>query len=651
MAATIKAPVHFTAKDGVSPVVRRMSKSVQGFSSRASVGVARVEHRFNRLMAPLTRVKRMLGSFGIGLGLFALVSAGGQAIKIFKEFEQANANVASVLGVTTDQTQRLQEDAKRLGATTAFTASEVAGLQTEYAKLGFSQEQILDTTEATLSLAAAAKTDLASAAAVAGGTLNAFGLEANQTARVTDVMAKSFSTSALDIEKFQESMKHVAPVAKSAGVSIEQSTALLGTLADAGISGSQAGTALRRIMNEMAKTGKPFAEALRDASKAGLDLAGAEKLVGKNAQSALLVLAENQDKTDKLTDAYHKSGGAAKAMADKQLDTLQGSITKLSSAYEGFILSLEDGNGVFGVFIRRVIDVTTEILGLLSGTAAAKDSLDATGLSIRETAETTLFWLKAIGLVIGVLITIKALIIAAKIALVGYNIVLGISTALTQNNKRAVIGNTIATNAYKTVMFISAIATKAWTGAQWLLNAALTANPIGLVIAAIVALVALVSTAIAYYDDWGACLLLLMGPFGMIINVIQSFRRNWQMVKDAFTTGGIMDGLKAIGKVLIDALLMPLQQLLELVAKIPGMSDIAGGAAQKIAAMRAGLGVETGEEKTLPSTAQASSQKTTETIRNSQVNIDVRDKGNNVERVEQDGNEIPFNMMNTVGAF
>ena len=139
------------------------------------------------------------------------------------------------------------------------------------------------------------------------------------------------------------------------------------------------------------------------------------------------------------------------------------------------------------------------------------------------------------------------------------------------------------------------------------------------------------------------------------------------MVKDAFSTGGILGGLKAIGLVLLDSLLMPMQQLLEMISKIPGLSGIAGAAAAKIASIREGLGVNTGETgapagselvgntetigPVLPSTNQASSQQTTESIKNSSVSIDVRDKGGNVDKVTQDGNEIPINMGNTVGAF
>lgn len=135
--------------------------------------------------------------------------------------------------------------------------------------------------------------------------------------------------------------------------------------------------------------------------------------------------------------------------------------------------------------------------------------------------------------------------------------------------------------------------TNLWTGAQWLLNAALNANPIGLLVIAIAGLVALVVVAIKYYDQWGATLTLLLGPFGMIINIIQSFRRHWDSITDAFTAGGFVAGIKRIGFVLIDALLMPVQQLLELLAKVPGLSHLAGAGAQKIQQMRTSLDVAT----------------------------------------------------------
>ena len=130
-----------------------------------------------------------------------------------------------------------------------------------------------------------------------------------------------------------------------------------------------------------------------------------------------------------------------------------------------------------------------------------------------------------------------------------------------------------------------------WTGAQWLLNIALNANPIGLIILGVAALIALVYVVVKYYDDWGASLTLLMGPFGMLINVIMSFKRNWDSVVSAFKDGGILAGIKRIGIVLLDAILYPVQQLLNLLSKIPGLGKLAGSGADKIQEIRNSLGL------------------------------------------------------------
>lgn len=149
--------------------------------------------------------------------------------------------------------------------------------------------------------------------------------------------------------------------------------------------------------------------------------------------------------------------------------------------------------------------------------------------------------------------------------------------------------------------FIAQKAQAVWTtiltAKQWMLNVALNANPIGLVIAGVAALIALVATIIVYYDDWGASLTLLLGPFGMIINVIQSFRRHWDEVKAAFTDGGFLEGIKMIGLVILDAILMPVQQLLEILSKIPGLGGLAQSGADAIEGIRANLGLAPETEK------------------------------------------------------
>jgi len=184
------------------------------------------------------------------------------SIQTIADYDQAQADLASVLGKTKDEISALSDESKRLGASTAFTATQVSELQKEYAKLGFPEGDIIRMTEATLNLAAASGTDLARAAEVAGSTLRAFGLESDQTTRLTDVMAKSFSTSSLDMEKFATAMANVGPIAAQSGVSLEETTALIGVLTDNGLDASTAGTGLRNVFLELSKQGLTLNQAL-----------------------------------------------------------------------------------------------------------------------------------------------------------------------------------------------------------------------------------------------------------------------------------------------------------------------------------------------------------------------------------------------------
>lgn len=327
-------------------------------------------------------LRQLMSAFGVFGGIYLFANAVMSAFKTVKDFDKANADLAATMGKTRKEITALTNDQKRLGATTKFTATEVAGLQKEFAKLGFSQKEILNATEATLALAAAVDTDLANAAMVSGATLRGFGMDASEMARVTDVMASSFTKSALDIENFRESMKYVAPIAGQTGVSIEFATAMLGKLADAGVKGSQAGTSLRRILTEMAKTGLPAAQAFDKVAKSGISVTDAMDEVGRTAQTALLVLSKSKDGVNELAKALENAGGSAQKMADEQLNSLQGQITLLSSAWDGFILSLNKGDGVIANTFKLLIKyITGAVNGLNRLMASSAENFKSDALS------------------------------------------------------------------------------------------------------------------------------------------------------------------------------------------------------------------------------------------------------------------------------
>lgn len=293
----------------------------------------------------LGKARRKFSSFGkntkrlgkdLSMGLTApLAAIGFTSFQVAAGFEESMAKVKAVSGATAAQFAALEGEALRLGSATRFSASEVSGLQLEFAKLGFSSEEINKVTGATLALAQASGSDLATSAEVAGATLRGFGLDASETGRITDVMASSFSNTALDMSSFADSMKFVAPVAKAAGLSIEDTSAMLGTLANAGIKGSQAGTALRRIISDLGATGGDVSGAIQKLAADGLNLADAKDEVGRSAQSALLVLSKGTKTTEDLGKTFKESGGAAAEMAAIMDNTASGGLARMRSAIEG----------------------------------------------------------------------------------------------------------------------------------------------------------------------------------------------------------------------------------------------------------------------------------------------------------------------------
>lgn len=282
-----------------------------------------------------------------------LVGIGALATKTFVDFERQMAKVGAISGATGSQFEALKQNALDLGSSTVFAASEVATLQEEFAKLGFNSSEIVAATGDTLALAQAFGIELNDAAAVVGTTLNQFNLEADESGRVADVMAAAFSNSALDVEKFRESMKTAGPVANSLGLSLEETTAALGVLANSGIDGSLAGNALKRAFTELQKEGPDVVKAFRGILTNQLSFADATELLGDRAAVLGTILGGQAGEVDKLTEALNNSQGTAKGFAADIDNTLGGSLASLRSAIEGAAIEIGEA---LAPAIRSVAD-------------------------------------------------------------------------------------------------------------------------------------------------------------------------------------------------------------------------------------------------------------------------------------------------------
>lgn len=281
-------------------------------------------------------------------GLLTLQNGMNAAFNSFVEFEKEMQQVRAVTGASEREFQRLTQTAKDLGATTEFTASQIANLQKELAKLGFRPQEIIESTAAIADLATATGEDLVSSARVAASTLRAFNLEASEMDRVTNLMAGSFVRSGLNLEKFSESMKFIAPNAAAINVSIETTTALLSKLADAGLRGTQAGTALRNIFSDLAAPNSKLAQrlgftvnsseelvlAFQKLSEEGVNFGDVAQMVDKTALQQFQIILKNIGSVEDLERVYKELEFEGRKLADMMRDTLANDIEILSSTMD-----------------------------------------------------------------------------------------------------------------------------------------------------------------------------------------------------------------------------------------------------------------------------------------------------------------------------
>lgn len=244
------------------------------------------------------------------------IALGAVSLKVFSDFEHAMNKVKAVSGATEHDFDRLTKSAKALGASTIFTSREVAGLQLNLSKLGFTPDEILNSTKAILGLAQATDSELGEAARVVAGTMRGFGVDTKDVARITDVMAKAFSASALDLEKFDVSMRTIAPLAKEFGLSFEETVAMIGILANNSVDASTAGTSLRNILLKLSKKGLSFGEAMNMIAESTNRLVTAQELFQARGSLTGTVLATQAENLALLTEALKGSEGALQAMID-----------------------------------------------------------------------------------------------------------------------------------------------------------------------------------------------------------------------------------------------------------------------------------------------------------------------------------------------
>jgi len=298
-----------------------------------------------------------------------LVGVGVASVKVGMDFESAMSRVKAISGATGDSFKLLNDMALQLGKDTAFSAKEAAQGMENLASAGFNVDEIMKAMPGMLDLAASGGLDIATASDIAASALRGFGLDADKSGHVADVLAKVAADTNANVTDMGMALKYAAPPAHALGMSIEEVSAAIGIMSNSGIKGEQAGTTLRGSLISLASPsdaaakamsnigfnafdahGKmlPFKDVVELLTKSTKKLTDEKKadalatIFGKEALSGMMTLVDaGSGKLDELTKSFKKSDGSAKEMATTMQDNAKSSIEQMIGSLETAAIKIE----------------------------------------------------------------------------------------------------------------------------------------------------------------------------------------------------------------------------------------------------------------------------------------------------------------------
>lgn len=343
---------------------------------------------------------------------FALV--GGAAIKAAADFDELNAQLAAVTGGK--GVEQLTKQAKLLGRETVFTATQVAGLQLELAKLGFSAGEVADAVEASTKISAVFGGDLVKTGTTIAEVVRQFSNENLSSARVADVMAVAFQRSALSTENFAQAMKNVGSIANITNVGFEETVALLGVLANAGQKGGIAGTRLKGVLIRLGKELGVTGNELQLLTSGQLDFNQLIDLFKNRAGVAAAVISELGEEFEILKQQINDSDGAAAALESGLSKRLFFSLKRIQAATEAAGIAVGES---FAPLLEQTASILSGFAEFLEGADKGTLQLVTTLLAIAAVLPPLIFLFTQLAASLRFLIANPIVAVLAALAAVG----------------------------------------------------------------------------------------------------------------------------------------------------------------------------------------------------------------------------------------
>lgn len=320
----------------------------------------------------------------IGIMGAALSAAAFFPVKAAADFERAMKGVLAVTEGAGDQFEEITAKAAELGRTTKFTAKEAAEGMKFLGMAGFNASEVISAIGPALNLAAAGGMELAEAADIASNILSAFRLEVTDLTHVTDILANTAMSSNTSVQQLAEAMKYAAPVAAAAGISLEETAAVIGVLGNNGIQASMAGTTVRGMLASLAAPSKKaqnaldklgvqvsknedgsinLTKSLKDMHDAHMSLADANAIFRRMAAAGALAVSGQTEAVEKLNHTNEIGVDVAKEMAETLEDNLIGAITLLTSAWDGLMTAM--GTPLLAS-LKSIVEAVTWVISVMA---------------------------------------------------------------------------------------------------------------------------------------------------------------------------------------------------------------------------------------------------------------------------------------------
>ncbi len=576
-----KVPAIFSAIDKISEPVKKMGAAVSAFVKRSEEDIARFERKYRKMGETSKNVAKK--SFVVGAALLApLAVAGNNAI----QFEDRMADVQKTTGLAGKELDKFGRGLLDMAPGTRTSIEELQKIAAIGGQMAVPNAELLtfvDTID---------KFNVALGSDFAGGTEEATKALAGlknlfKETRALDISASitkagsainSLSSQGVNVPELTEFMSRIGQLPDAIKPTIQEVAALGSVLNKVGISAEIGSRAVGDILLTGAQNLPKFAKQMGISEKAAKQLINsnpaeflnkfAASLKGMDATSIARVL-----KGLKLTDA-----GAIKVVG--ALSTNIDQVTKFQKI----------ANEEFAKGTSLLDEYNTKNETTAAKIKKAKNSLEAFSIILGQELLPILN-----KVLMKVLPILKAMITWAKENPKTVKTIVGLTLAIAALSF-IVSGVSSAIFLYSQIMLLASHWTKVVTAAQWLWNAAMAANPIGLIIIGIAAMIALIVVVVKKWDEWGAAaslfLYTILGPLNILIQVVMSFMKHWEMVKNSFMDGGFIAGIKAIGAVIVDAIIYPIRQLIGLIAQFTG-SEMLANAVSGIDKFRASLGLDT----------------------------------------------------------